>query len=741
MLQSYEMFRSLLLWSLALPLAAQPLTLVENGQARAYVLVRSDAGEWEKRAAQDISATIAKMTGAKPPVVHQRQAGLPIVVGQLALPRLNAQLAKVTKKDPQLRADAIALECAADGIFLAGSNDDSHYFAAAELMRRWGCRWYLPTDFGECLPQGPNLSQPPLHYAYAPPFEVRGYWISWNGDQAGQAEFAHRNFMNCARVPAGHAIGPHIKAIEAKLGKFEVSSPAAATAMADLVAADFGANKSFSLSMEDASVASTSDHDKDLAGHLRDKYFHTEVLSDAYLTFYNRVCRALLQKFPQSTARIGFLAYINLTMPPQRDIIAAAPLIAYLAPIDTDPNHSMTEERWPARRDYWGAVKGWVKAMHGRVVIYDYDQSMLVWRDLPNPSHQVLRKEIREYARLGILGFDTESRNALATTFLNLYFRGQLYWNPHLQVDQELQEFYPRFFGPAAAPMQSYWSAIYRAWEETPVTEHEYFLIPAIYPRALVAQLKTYLDQANASEEPYQKRLQFVRRSWNILDGYTRLLELTSQGDYAGAARAGEAALAVREELTASGGIFTTYKNFPETGPAFWPGEVAQLKDLARLAQTRVRQSPVLWKYRPDPDDHGVWQDWAGQPGPEWRSVRTDLYLQAQIPETRPGFGWFRWKVDLKAQELPDLHLLCPGLFNECWLYVNGQLVAHRPQKALWWLNDYAFTWDAALSGLQPGSNTLTLRCAIPLHFAGMFRPPFLYRPFDAATETRPTSK
>ena len=55
--------------------------------------------------------------------------------------------------------------------------------------------------------------------------------------------------------------------------------------------------------------------------------------------------------------------------------------------------------------------------MQGRVVIYDYDQSMLVWRDLPNPSHQVLQAEIQEYARLGILGFGTESRNALGRRF------------------------------------------------------------------------------------------------------------------------------------------------------------------------------------------------------------------------------------------------------------------------------------------------------------------------------------
>ena len=95
--------------------AAQPLTLVENGQPRAYILVRSDGGEWEKRAAQDLAGTVAKMTGAALPVVHQKQAGYPIVVGQLAVPRMAGDLQSVAKKNPVLRADAIALECSQDG--------------------------------------------------------------------------------------------------------------------------------------------------------------------------------------------------------------------------------------------------------------------------------------------------------------------------------------------------------------------------------------------------------------------------------------------------------------------------------------------------------------------------------------------------------------------------------------------------------------------------------------------------
>ena len=37
---------------------------------------------------------------------------------------------------------------------------------------------------------------------------------------------------------------------------------------------------------------------------------------------------------------------------------------------------------------------------------------------------------MQHYRKAGILGVDTESRNALATVFLNLYLRAALMWDP-----------------------------------------------------------------------------------------------------------------------------------------------------------------------------------------------------------------------------------------------------------------------------------------------------------------------
>ena len=149
-----------------------------------------------------------------------------------------------------------------------------------------------------------------------------------------------------------------------------------------------------------------------------------------------------------------------------------------------------------------------------------------------------------------------------------------------------------------------------------------------------------------------------------------------------------------------------------------------------------IAKTPLEWAFRRDPNDTGLPGGWAyrepdlswwkaqkdktgtavhqNNPG-HWEMLRTDLYAQAQgviTPDfhSYTGHAWYRTELDLKAADTQGkVHLMFPGLFNECWLYVNGYLVAHRPQKAMWWYNDYKFEWDVDVAGhLKPGKNYWT---------------------------------
>lgn len=756
------------------------LVVADGGRTDAVVVVSETAGEWEKRAAEDLVLYIEKMTGAKPKLAAAAPEGTPptFFVGQAALAAdggLKAALDKVAKPSPLLRADAVVVVRKGNRVYLAGTNDDSHYYAVAELLGRWGCRWYLPTEIGECIPRHAKLSVGDLDYAYGSPFEVRRYWLSWNGDGTGKPEFMHRNFFNEVSVPSGHCLAQYTKELIPE-GKSMFNVPIAEDRTAQHVAKQleekFSKGEVIMLGLEDGVYESDSPEDKALNALQYDKYFLTQSFTDAFMTFYNKTSNILLSKYPDSKSKIGFLIYSNITLPPVKDITAAKPLVGYLAPIDFDPIHGMDDERSAPRREYRDLMYKWAKVMQGRMVIYDYDQSMLVWRDLPNPSHQAYRRDVQHYLKAGILGVDAESRGAMATIGLNLYLRGQLTWKPDADVDALIAEYYEKFYGPAAKPMAEYWTAIFKAWDNTLATEHEYFLAPAIYTPQLVANLGVQLAEAEKLAAPLAsqgdenakritQRMKVTRLGFTILENYMAMVRAAAtEADFAAAAAAGDRGLAAREELTALNGTFTTYKNIGEHGYAWWPGEVLQYKELLPFTNgekgTLVAKLPLVWNYRRDEKDVGVKEGWAKaavdltawkelpQPPSEkdrwkvaggWEQVTSDVYLQAQgvvTPEYQSytGHGWYQSDIELTAEQTQGkLHLSFPGLFNECWLYVNGEEVAHRPFKGVWWMNDYRFEWDVDVAGkLKPGKNSIVVRHFNPHHFGGMFRRPFLYQ-------------
>ena len=754
---------------------ADDLIVATGGATSATIIVSPQAGKWEKQAAEDLAKYLEKMSGAKPALAGTAELALAalgqttsplFIVGQQALaaePSLAAALAGVAKKNPALRADAMVVKRAKNRVYLAGTNDEAHYYAVAWLLQQWGCRWYLPGEFGECIPAHPVLKVGALDHVYAPPFEVRGYWVAWNGEQEGRPAFLRRNFMNELSVPNGHEPGLSEyskEAIPAGKTKFNVPFAEAATAEAIVKRVEpmFAKGESFSLSIDDGVYVSDAARDKELQAGLFDKYMQNAFLSDNMMTLYENVGRRLLEKHPASTAKIGFLAYTNVTIPPQRKTHAPKPFICYLAPIDIDPNHGMDDPNSPPRQEYREIMHRWAQVMEGRVVIYDYDQGQLVWRDLPNPSHHAFVQDVRHYRDAGILGVSTESRGAFATVFLNLFFRGQLLWNPHADVKAMLADFYPRFYGPAAAPMEKYWSAIYEAWEKSIVTEHEYPMVPAVYSAELVERLRGHMGDAEkvaGLAGQVAERVRFTRLSFDLIDAYVKMVRAAAtEVDYAGAVKAGEQGLAKRLELAKLNTLFTTRvvgvaAETEANGAAWWPGEVAQYRALATLTNgqkgTLVSKLPLDWSFRRDPSDTGFAAGWGylpadskrgrNDPAPAWETLRADLYAQAQgvrnaDNQSYTGYLWYRTTAKLSPEQVAGkVHLMFPGLFNEAWLYVNGHLVAHRPFPSMWWISDYKFEWDIDVAGLlQPGENTITVRLHNPHHFGGMFRRPFLYR-------------
>lgn len=769
------------------------LLIVNRGKTDATIVLSPEAGRFERHAAEDLAKYIEAMTGVSLPIystddisaalTSKRQL---LIIGQnvfAAKPELKNRLAAVLKQKPLLRADGIVLLREGNRVYLAGSNDESHYFAVAELLRAWGVRWFMPGPFGECVPEESELSVGDLDIVSSPAFEVRSFWVSWLGDTTGVGDFKLRNMMTSGtEVPAaGHALARYTKGLGEIPFEIPLTDPSTAEQVARETDQLYAAGKNFSLAMEDTLYTSTYPRDAELMALQWDKYMLRPSVTDPMLELLNNVARRLRERHPTSQSKIGFLAYSNMFLPPVRETTLEPSLYGMLAPIDIDPIHSMDDPQSPSRQEYRTILDKWAKLAGGRLTIYDYDQSMLVWRDLPDPSQHAFQQDVKRYRDAGVLGIFTESRMALATTQINLYVRGRLMWNPDEDIDGLLDDFYAKFFGPAQPAMRDYWSTILDAWRKTIVTEHEFFVAPAIYTPEIIERLGVSLQQAekateflrsasrrlSRNEQLYLERLRFVQLGFETLKSYIAMVSAAGTNvDFKDAVSAGERGLRAREALTEMNPAFTTTKL--EKGYAFWPGELEQYRELLKLVNGEKGRLlvalPLEWNFHRDPGGTGTtenlldgsidlsfWRMHGSEynlearkdyPSDQWEVVRTDLYVQAQgirAPDRASYTGdlWYRSDVHLRLdQATAGAHIMFPGLFNDCALYVDGIQVAQRPFKEPWWLNDYRFEWDVALNNrLHQGANAITLRCHNPDHMGGMFRRPFLYVPIQATED------
>ena len=332
-------------------MAANPageLVIAARGKSEARILVAHDAAQWEALAARDLAKYIKLMSGGRSSGGGGRRDRGRAEVGQAAPHRrigsdqgpagVERQTAIRGKKGPSIRAEAVLARAEGNRVLLAGLTDDGHYHAVSYLLHQWGCRWYMPTDFGECVPECPTLKIDRLDYAYAPPFEVRDgrpLWnLAWLGSSKGWGEFSARNFKSVdisgyggptprKGLPnAGHALGEYIQDILPP-GRTVFNSPisdekviAHVTGKLD---ADFKNGLNINLGINDGEYsASGSNRDEQLQAGLRDKYFMNVCMTDVFMTFYNGVCEKLLARYPNSPSKIAFFIYTNLTIPPQQ---------------------------------------------------------------------------------------------------------------------------------------------------------------------------------------------------------------------------------------------------------------------------------------------------------------------------------------------------------------------------------------------------------------------------------------
>jgi hypothetical protein len=771
----------------AVSLRAEPLTIVENGEPRAALVVAADEPKADQAAAE-LQKYVEKMSGAKLPILKEGEAvtaPISILVGHTAAAQ---KLGVVVPAgfNPAIRPEAFEEEGfvlkTAGKQLVVGGNSDGPYagtiYAASELLERLGCRWYFPGEWGEIVPEKKTITVPELDVKSKPDFALRnvglgGWFVSSKEERKAYAEWENR-----IKYTQGHGgfyptVGDGFLGYLLPPNEFMASEPELYSmnksgsrkqpekflngvmlslhnprtlelSIKQLKDAFAGTTKSavtrivgpngFGISPPDG-----ASFDEDPEAVKRNQnfnyptYLQHPMTSEDFFGFAAKLAREFPDKWEAT------MAYSGREMPPQGVDIPKNMSVMY-APISTCVLHPLNEPSCWRRLETHSLMRQWCK-LSPHVYLYDYDPGFLLGSLVPERDVANFAVNARLYKEMKLKGFASEGRKVFMATWLSYYMRGKLMWDVNADVAALKQDFYNTFFGPAAGPhVQAWWDACEQALAATTMHCHEDWLVDHIYTVDFTHKLHEHVAKAQqAAATPKQKEhVAAFALIADHLEAYAARNEAEKNLDYRAAIEQAQR----MEDDTAKLMAISSFLVGPKKHPDFnigWMNRYAKMNEITNGEKGRlIAPIPLETKFKRDPYNEGVVGEWylPAHEDRDWGTKDTFHTWDAQDkPEDAKGhdydgYGWYRTTVEIPADAVnKPLNLHLGGVLNEGWVWINGQYVGHRAWK-LWWAGRQALEMDAELTGkVKAGSNTIAIRVWNSSEPGGLIRRGFIWSP------------
>lgn len=535
--------------------ASGPLTLVKNGQPQAVIVHSGATPTGEVAAAvNDLRQYVKEITGAVLTVTPEAQAkpGPAIHVGRTKFVEgLNLPFDKMDR-------DTVILKRVGDNLVLAGK-DDWGTRAAAHIFLEdvGGMRWFMPGPLGRVIPKSTDLAVETLDRIETPSFISRdmsgigegqgdreGYgWVTWNRVRA-RHRIGHNigNIIDPALYGKDHpeyypliggrrAVPPTYKSARDRNWQPCLSNPDVQRLVVEAARKFFdetpGSEECFRIAQNDNyGWCECAACKKANAGGGYDELGHANY-SPIYFAFANRVAAETEKTHPGR--KLGaFSYYCGTILPPpfvlHRNIVICADA----------GDHSMFHFHPEFRKNqekYWKSWEGKAAILqnhnfHYGAGFYIPRLELRSTQDLLRFFHKVGVREYygEEYPNWGLEGPKT-------------WITAKLLWNVNADLDQLLDDYCAKFFGPAAAPMRKFYDTLEAAWNAQPVVKvgaHTAMYLNEsrrqfdIVTPEITAQCVKLLAEAAAlaKDELPRRRIAHIQKTFRITELYVEREEL-----------------------------------------------------------------------------------------------------------------------------------------------------------------------------------------------------------------------
>lgn len=619
------------------------VVIVKDGKATAAIFVTADVMAADKKdvpnkfaaqeaesqrqrlreSVQDLALYLGKISGASVEISTNAPAKgetrLPILIGDLAVNSFGPP----KKKAPYKQGFRVVVS--GKGIGLIGESDLATSYAIYEVLDRLGCRWYLPGEWGDVIPEKKIISLPVADESLVPGTLCR--W-TWYADDA----FKRRNRQGGLQLSAGHALEISNYISKEQLlahpewcglikGKrvpqrFCWASAECAAAVADGVIAqlDKDYTPTISIAPEDGADFCECDKCKALDAGDWDTTMNMNSITDRYIHFCNQIAARVTKKYPD--VLLGFLAYVQYTRPPVREKLHPN-LVPMIAPITYCRAHTMTQTDCPSRPTVRSIVEGWGKKAKN-ISYYNY-MYHLAEVTIPYPMIKQMSDELPILYANGVNLWQPETMPNFESALPGMVLAIRMGWHTKAKPADVLTEFFTKYYTAAAEPMRRYWQLFDDAWTKVPEHAGCGFGYPRRFTPAMLKEARAAMDTAFAAckTETERRRVKihddalrqfemFMKLRWDLFEGRFANLDADSTRWF-------ERQLALGNEYAAQYG-YTKVGWTPHTIGGLYFKSFYELayKDGARIAKNFDIISPMLrqWRYAVDKEKKGESLGW-----------------------------------------------------------------------------------------------------------------------------------
>lgn len=653
------------------------------------------------------------MSGATLPIATEPSAtGINIYVGTAAI-TAGLDLSGIQSES----REGIRIKADDRNVYL-GSQQDGHAATRAVgrfLETEFGCRYFSTKEWGRVYPKDlKTLTVMKQDFSEAPTVVARSIWgakgsfrnqawSSWNGEGGDVIATGHSwIFLTDAdfeKNPEYYRMdenGSRSKGHWYNLGNQELRKRFIEWAVAS------AKNSGYSISLSPPD-GMRPDYSPEAA-----KYDNPDVIdpssgrvsmTDRFVGIVNEAAKAIADEGLKT--KIGFYAYGDYTLPPTKpEFDKLSPnIMVNIAPIRYSRYHAIG---WPHSKlalDLAEVVDGWSKRA-GMLGYRTYNFN-LAEMFTPFSKLSVWAHDLPYLQKKGTISYNFETLSNWELSAPHFYQSIRLSYDPTADPWLMMADYWHKFYGPAALPIQNYWMAIDNAWVTVNTEAGSYHCLPDIYTPALLAELDGHLAKAEAlvKDQPdYAKRVEITRRGLTRAHYWRNWYEAINAGDIDKAQQIYDEWHAFVEvsyknndanqyEITylqrfINGNLSNAYsaihpRQAVPKAPKGQPQPVGELLPARKV----IAVLPDEWKYQQQEvlDKAGV----TGEPtaasydDSAWQNVKTwSQTLSSQGHDEYIGVMWYRTTVKVPASAKGPMWLHFYKADRKITVYINGQKVS-----------------------------------------------------------------